>query len=151
MFGFPESWDISLRRQCLAAIENKTTIVQQGNKFRKKGKIRQFSCPKQANMETFKRSFRLGHSIQQPFPTHQSRNFLIKTFRQVCPWLLQLTKTREQKQCLLSRRFPTDNNFWHSHLVHAKPTYNISFHTSTHYGYPYTPSKLNSISTELHN
>ena len=41
------------------------------------------------------------------------------------------------------------NNFWHSHLVHAKPTYNISFHTSTHYGYPYTPSTLNSSSTEL--
>ena len=43
------------------------------------------------------------------------------------------------------------NDFWHSHLIHAKPTYNIvSFHTSTHYGYPYTPSTLNSISTELH-
>ena len=47
-------------------------------------------------------------SIPQPFPAHQSRNFLIKMFRQVCPWLRQLTKTREQKQCLLSRRFPTD-------------------------------------------
>ena len=43
------------------------------------------------------------------------------------------------------------NYFWHSHLVvHAKPTYNRSFHTATHYGYPYTLSKLNSISTELH-
>ena len=32
------------------------------------------------------------------------------------------------------------NDFWHSYLIHAKPTYNIvSFHTSTHYGYPYTP------------
>ena len=31
-----------------------------------------FAC---CEFVTFKRSFRLGHSIPQPFPAHQSRNF----------------------------------------------------------------------------